>query len=309
MTWTERDLPQLQDRKIIVTGGNSGIGLEAARALARCGAEVTLACRDTTKAQHAAQKILGESPHAKVDVLALDLASLASVREFAARYADRHRQLHVLVNNAGVMAIPRAFPEDGFEMQFGVNHLGHFALTGRLLPQLLAAGDARVVNVSSNASRWAAMRWDELDGKKHYDKWTAYGRSKLSNLLFTFELARRIDDKQAALRSVACHPGYAATNLQHVGPAITDARLEAAAMWLGNTLLAQSARAGAWPTLLAATHESAHNGDYIGPKGLRELRGAPGHVRARRLAYNHEAMKKLWDLSVQLTGVDFAALA
>jgi NAD(P)-dependent dehydrogenase (short-subunit alcohol dehydrogenase family) len=179
-------------------------------------------------------------------------------------------------------------------------------VTGLLLPSLLAASDARVVTVSSNASRWGGMRWDDLDSSVRYEKWSAYGQSKLANLLFAFEFARRIDASGASLRSVACHPGYANTNLQYVGPSITGSRLSALTMWLGNTLLAQSARAGAWPTLFAATQASARNGDYIGPRGPSELWGRPKHVRARRLAYSTEAMQKLWDVSTQRTGVRFA---
>jgi NAD(P)-dependent dehydrogenase (short-subunit alcohol dehydrogenase family) len=301
-------LPALDGKTIVVTGGNSGIGLAAARALAGQGATLVLACRDEDKARAAAASIRAGLPSARVDTARLDLSELASVREFAARFRDAHPRLDVLVNNAGVMAVPRTLTRDGFELQLGVNHLGHFALTGLLLDRLLAAPGARVVNVSSMASRMGKMHWDDLDGGAFYEKWLWYGQSKLANLLFTFELARRVRERGVGLASLACHPGYAATNLQFVGPQMERSLLGGVVMRVGNALFAQSAEAGAWPTLYAAASPTAKNGDFIGPRDFRQWRGEPTHVQARRLAHNPEQMQRLWRVSVERTGVDYAAL-
>ena len=216
--WTADDIPDLSGKTIVVTGGNSGIGYEAGLAFARKRAEVILACRDLGKARTAAAQITGSASGAKVDVMELDLSNLASVRGFSDAFHLQHQALHVLCNNAGVMAIPYRQTADGFEMQFGTNHLGHFALTGLLLDRLLATEGSRVVNVSSGAHRMGKIRFDDLQWKNGYRKWMAYGQSKLANLLFTLELQRKVDAAGKKLLAVACHPGYAATNLQAVGP-------------------------------------------------------------------------------------------
>src|SRR5208337_2785346 len=216
--WTADDIPDLSGKTIVVTGGNSGIGYEAALEFARKRAEVILACRDLGKARSAAAQIAASASGAKVNVMELDLSNLASVRGFSDAFHLEHPALHVLCNNAGVMAIPYRRTVDGFEMQFGTNHLGHFALTALLLDRLLATDGARVVNVASGAHRMGSIRFDDLHWQKGYRKWMAYGQSKLANLLFTFELQRRADAAGAKLLSVACHPGYAATNLQAAGP-------------------------------------------------------------------------------------------
>jgi NAD(P)-dependent dehydrogenase (short-subunit alcohol dehydrogenase family) len=301
-------LPDLSDKSIIITGANSGIGYEAARALAPRGARLVLACRNLEKGTAARTAILAETPSAQLELLELDLSDLASINDFAALIRSRASQLHVLINNAGVMAIPRRLTSDGFEMQFGVNHLGHFALTGLLLDRLLATPGARVVNVASQASYLGRMNWDDLDGARKYDRWAAYGQSKLSNLLFTFELARRIAGLRVDVRSIACHPGYAATNLQLVGPELDGSRFGLALMELGNKLFAQSAADGALSTLYAATVSDAQSGDYIGPQGFLGRAGAPGKLRARKAAYDPDAMRRLWEVSVERTGVDYAAL-
>src|ERR1700688_291287 len=216
--WTADDMPDLSGKTIVVTGGNSGIGYEAALAFARKRAEVILACRDLGKARTAAAQITSSATGAKVDVMELDLSNLASVRGFSDAYHLQHRALHVLCNNAGVMAIPYRQTTDGFEMQFGTNHLGHFALTGLLLDRLLAADGARVVTVSSGAHKMGQIHFDDLQLEHSYGKWRAYGQSKLANLLFAYELQRRIEAAGHKPISVACHPGYAATNLQAMGP-------------------------------------------------------------------------------------------
>jgi NAD(P)-dependent dehydrogenase (short-subunit alcohol dehydrogenase family) len=306
--WSPDDMPKLTGRVALVTGANSGIGFEAARALARAGAHVVLACRDSDRARVARERIERELPSASVETLALDLASLESVRKAALRFADGHERLHVLCNNAGVMAIPRLLTADGFEMQLGVNHFGHFALTGLLLGPLLRSGGARVVSVSSLAHRTGRMRFDDLDGAERYQKWEAYCQSKLANLLFAYELDRRLRATGAEAISVACHPGYANTNLQQVGPALFGSGITAAFFRVSNALLAQSAHNGAWPTLFAATAQDVQGGDYIGPGGPGELAGAPKKVRSTQAAQDLQAARRLWQISVERTNTDYAAL-
>ena len=309
--WTDTEIPPLHGKTFVVTGSNSGIGLQAARVLARRGAAVVLACRSEDKAQQAVDLIRTELPEASVKRMKLDLASLASIRAFATRFGEEHAQLDALVNNAGMMAIPRALTADGFEMQLGTNHLGHFALTGLLLAQLQARGAARVVNVASQAHRLGTMRFDDLMGERRYEKWAAYGQSKLANLLFTFELDRRLAARTPSgprVEALACHPGYSATELQGKGPALEKSRIGAAVMDLGNRLLAQPAERGALPTLRAATDPSAQGGDYFGPDGLLEMAGTPVKVGANGKARDLEAARRLWAASVELTGVDFGGL-
>ena len=260
--WTAEDLPDLSGKTIIVTGGNSGIGYEAALQFARKGAEVILACRNMQKAGAADAQITAMYPSAKVEPMALDLSNLSSIREFASAYRARHRTLDILVNNAGVMALPYSRTADGFEMQFGTNHLGHFALTGLLLEPLLAADHARVVNVSSGAHRMGAIRFDDLNWEHGYTKWRAYGQSKLANLLFTLELQRRIEASGAKLVAVACHPGYAATNLQAAGPRMEGSAFLESLFSVSNRIFAQSAAMGALPTLYAAAAPEVRGGEY-----------------------------------------------
>jgi NAD(P)-dependent dehydrogenase (short-subunit alcohol dehydrogenase family) len=308
MSFRAEDVPSLTDKTVVVTGANSGIGFEAAKVLAQRGADVILACRSSERGHTAADSIRAAVPGARLEVRPLDLASLAAVREFARWLNESRPALHLLINNAGLMAIPRQTTVEGFEMQLGVNHLAHFALTGLLLPKLLATPGARVVNVSSQAHLIGRMRWDDLDGERRYQKWAAYGQSKLANLLFTFELARRLTAKGAALRALACHPGYASTNLQLVGPGLEGSRLGMLTMKLGNQLFAQSAAGGALPTLYAATAPAAQNGEYIGPSGLFGRAGAPAPLRAMAAAYDNTSMQRLWQVSSERTGVGFDAL-
>lgn len=302
------DLPDVSGLTAIVTGANSGIGLEAARALAGRGALVVLACRSREKADEAARGIRADHPCARVEVAALDLASLASVRAFAEAFRARHDALHLLVNNAGVMAIPYARTADGFEMQLGTNHLGHFALTGLLLERLLHTPGARVVTVSSTAHKVGRIRFDDLHGERRYRKWPAYAQSKLANLLFTHEFARRLEGAGAELRAVACHPGYAATNLQAVGPRLEGSRLGESIMRLGNRLLAQDAAAGALPTLYAATAPELSSGVYVGPGGFAELWGSPRRVEAAPHARDPEVAARLFRVSEEQTGVGYTPL-
>jgi hypothetical protein len=306
--WTADDIPDLSGKTIIVTGGNSGIGYEAALAFARKRAEVILACRDLGKARTAAAQIGASAPGAKVEVMELDLSSLASVRGFSDAFHLQHPALHVLCNNAGVMAIPYRQTADGFEMQFGTNHLGHFALTGLLLDRLIATAGARVVNVSSGAHRMGSIRFDDLQWRNGYRKWMAYGQSKLANLLFTFELQRRADAAGQKLLSVACHPGYAATNLQAVGPQMSGSSTMEYLTQVANRMLAQSSAMGALPTEYAAVAPEVHGGDYFGPDGIAELWGHPVKVGCSAAARDSTAGARLWEVSEQLTGVHYSAL-
>lgn len=303
--WTADDIPDLSGKTIVVTGGNSGIGYEAALQFARKRADVILACRDLGKARTAAAQISSSSPSAKVEVMELDLANLASVRGFSDALHVEHQALHVLCNNAGVMAIPYRQTVDGFEMQFGTNHLGHFALTGLLLDRLLATDGARVVNVSSGAHRMGRIRFDDLQWHNGYRRWMAYGQSKLANLLFTFELQRRADAAGAKLLSVACHPGYAATNLQAAGPRMEGSSMLESLFSLGNSLFAQSAAMGALPTEYAASAPNVHGADYFGPDGVGEMWGYPVAVGCSAAARDTAAAKRLWEVSEQLTDVHY----
>jgi NAD(P)-dependent dehydrogenase (short-subunit alcohol dehydrogenase family) len=304
--WNATDLPDLSGKTIIVTGGNSGIGFGAASEFARKGAQVVLACRNMEKAQSAAVQITNAHPQAAVEALELDLADLKSVRNFAKGFHANHRRLHVLCNNAGVMALPYRRTADGFEMQFGTNHLGHFALTGLLLDLVTGTAGARVVTASSGAHRMGYMRFDDLHGERGYWEWSAYGQSKLANLLFAFELQRKADRAGARLTSVACHPGYAATNLQGAGPRMRGFWITEWAMGFANLMFAQSAAMGALPTLYAAAAPEVEGGDYIGPDGLGELSGHPVKVSCSSAARDPASAARLWELSEELTGVRYA---
>jgi hypothetical protein len=306
--WTANDIPDLSGKTMIVTGGNSGIGYEAAQELARKGAQVVLACRSLDKAREAALRIKGIYPNAAVDLMALDLTSLTSVRAFAPAFLEKYPELHVLCNNAGVMALPYRKTADGFEMQFGTNHLGHFALTGLLLERLLSTPQSRVVNVSSTAHRIGRMSFDDLNSEKSYGKWRAYGQSKLANLLFTYELQRKLVAAKAETISIACHPGYAATNLQAAGPRMEGSSLMESITDLGNRLLAQSAAMGALPTLYAATADGVRGGDYIGPDGFFENTGYPKKTQSNARSHDRADAARLWGISEKLTGVSYEAV-
>lgn len=300
--WTAADIPRQDGRTAIVTGANSGIGLVAARELARAGARVVLACRNASKGSEAVEGIKAAVPGAQIELAPLDLGSLDSIRAFGERFSAANDSLDLLVNNAGVMAAPRSLTADGFELQFGTNHLGHFALTAYLMPLLAGRESARVVNVSSGAHRTGRMRFDDLHGERSYGRWSAYGQSKLANLLFTFELDRRLRGSDSPLRAMAAHPGYAATNLQFAAVP----RYEAMVMSVGNAIFAQSAEMGALPTLYAATHPALEGGSYIGPDGMFEMRGHPQLVETSLAARDESAAAKLWEVSEELTGVRFS---
>lgn len=287
--WTAADLSSLDGRTFVVTGANSGIGLVAARELGRAGARVVLAVRDPAKGQAAAAGIPG-----RPEVRQLDLADLASIRSFAEEWEG---DLDVLVNNAGVMATPERRTKDGFELQIGTNHLGHFALTNLLLPRVRD----RVVTVSSGAHRVGSIDLDDLNWERRdYHRWRAYGQSKLANLLFTLELQRRLQEAGSDVRALAAHPGYAATNLQQR----TENVVQNIVMAISNRLLAQSDEMGALPTLFAATQDLP-GGSYVGPDGFQEQRGHPTLVGRSAAARDADMARRLWVLSEELTGVSF----
>ena len=306
--WTTDDMPHLAGRTAVVTGANSGLGFEAALALARAGGHVVLACRDQAKGNDALDRLRQAVPAADVRLDRLDLADLASVRKFAADFPAEHDGLDILLNNAGVMAIPRRETADGFEMQFGTNHLGHFALTGLLLDSLLARPGARVVTVSSPAALMGRIRFDDLQGARRYGKWTTYGQAKLANQLFALELDRRATDRGVDLVSVAAHPGYAATNLQAVGPRMSGSRIMERLNDLANLVFAQPAADGALPSLYGATAPEVRGGQYFGPDRLFGMRGNPKQVSFVRAARDPETARRLWEVSEKLTGVRFDSL-
>ncbi len=308
--WTAEQIPDQTGRTVLVTGANSGLGYHTSMELARRGARVMMTARDLGRGEAALAKIRAAAPGAKVELLSLDLADLSSIDTAAAEVATRTDRLDGLVNNAGVMAIPYRQTLDGFEMQLGTNHLGHFALTGRLLPLLLAAPASRVVTVSSALHRRVGgINFDDPQGSRAYDKWVAYGQSKLANLLFAAELDRRASSAGVPLMSVAAHPGYASTNLQRVGPQMEGNRLRAAFMSVANRVVAQSDAAGALPSLYAATMPDVAGGAYYGPGGLREMRGHPTLVGRSAAAQDAAAAARLWAVSAELTGVTYDRLA
>lgn len=300
--WTTADIPDQKGRLAIVTGANSGLGLATARELARAGAGVWLVGRSEEKITGAMHAIRGQVPGADLTPAVLDLADLGAIRAFAESFAAPGRSLDLLINNAGIMAAPRRLTADGFESQFGTNHLGHFALTGLLLPTLLTAPAPRVVTVSSTMHRGGKIDFEDLQGERGYSRWGAYQQSKLANLMFCFELQRRAVEANTALKSVAAHPGYAATNLQAAG---TDHFYERWFMAIGNKLFAQSADMGALPTLYAATVRDLPGGTYVGPGGRSEQRGYPKVVTAAGKAYDEAAWRRLWEVSEELTGVHY----
>jgi NAD(P)-dependent dehydrogenase (short-subunit alcohol dehydrogenase family) len=306
--WTTDDIPPLAGRTALVTGANSGLGFETALALARAGAAVVLACRDQVKGDQALDRIRHQVPAGDVRLGHLDLADLSSVRKFASEISADHDGLDILVNNAGVMAIPRRETADGFEMQFGTNHLGHFALTGLLLDSLLARPGARVVTVSSEVAKIGRMKFDDLQGTRRYGRWTAYAQAKLSNQLFTLELDRRSTTHDIGLVSVAAHPGYAATNLQAVGPRMSGSGLMEKFTDFGNAAFAQSAAAGALPSLYGATAPGVGGGQYFGPDKLFGMRGNPKPLSFVSAAKDPETARRLWEVSETLTGVEFGPL-
>ncbi|MGI8575768.1 MAG: oxidoreductase [Egibacteraceae bacterium] len=312
MSFTLSDLPDLTGQTAVVTGANSGLGFKTAQALAGAGAHVVMTARSEEKYDAAAAELRARNRRAELSFQQLDLADLASVRAAAEAIAEAHPDLAILVNNAGVMMTPEKQTADGFELQLGTNHLGHFALTGLLLEALLAGEGARVTNVSSFAHHTGRMAFDDLHFRtRSYDPIAAYGQSKLANLLFTFELQRRLDAAVALIRVTAAHPGYAATNLQASGVRMGGGGWRSTAldlfMRLSNPLMGQSAAQGALPIIHAAVSDVPAS-SYWGPQGFQETRGPVGMARVDDKALDADAARRLWEVSVEETGVRYEAL-
>jgi NAD(P)-dependent dehydrogenase (short-subunit alcohol dehydrogenase family) len=310
--WTTADIPDQSGRVALVTGGNSGLGYQTVLQLARKGARVLLAARDRTRGAAALEQLAAAGvPAGRAELVQLDLADLTSVERFAAGFLAGGQGLDLLINNAGVMAIPRReTTAQGYERQFGTNHLGHFALTGRLLPALVQRPGSRVVTLSSNMHKRAkGIDFDDLQAERGYRPWPAYEQSKLANAMFVLELDRRLRAAGLDVVSAGAHPGFASTNLQVTGPRSGGGGLMARGMGVATRLFAQPARDGALPTLYAATAPNVHGGEYFGPDGPGEMRGHhPKLVQFSRAAHDEAAAARLWTVSEELTGVTFEAL-
>ena len=310
--WTTADIPDQSDRVALVTGGNSGLGYQTVLQLARKGARVLMAARDRTRGAAALERLAAAGvPAGRAELVQLDLADLTSVERFSAGFLAGGQGLDLLVNNAGVMAIPRReTTAQGYERQFGTNHLGHFALTGRLLPALVQRPGSRVVPLSSNLHKRAkGIDFDDLQAERAYRPWPAYEQSKLANAMFVLELDRRLRAAGLDVVSAGAHPGFASTNLQVTGPRSGGGGLTALGMGLATRLFAQPARDGALPVLYAATAPDVHGGEYFGPDGPGEMRGHhPKLVPFSRAAHDEAAAARLWTVSEELTGVTFEAL-
>jgi NAD(P)-dependent dehydrogenase (short-subunit alcohol dehydrogenase family) len=294
--WTFDDIPDQAGRYAIVTGANTGIGFQTARMLALKGAAVTLACRSVAKGRKAVERIKAESPRALVTAEQLDLSDLEHVAAFTGSFTAENERLDLLILNAGVMVPPASRTAQGFELQFGVNHLGHFALAGPLVPLLVATTGSRVVTVSSTAARRGVMDFDDLDFEKRgYSAWQAYGQSKLANQLFTLELQRRLDAAGVGVLATAAHPGWTATDLQRTAPVVR----------FMNRFVAMQPPRGALPTLRAATDPGAAGGDYFGPDGFLQMRGYPVQIPMMTRARDPEDAARLWGVSEDLTGVSY----
>jgi NAD(P)-dependent dehydrogenase (short-subunit alcohol dehydrogenase family) len=298
--WSGQDIPDQSGRTVLVTGANSGTGFEAAKALARRGAQVVLACRSTEKAMDAERRIREELPGARVEWTVLDLGSLASIREAARAVQSRHTQLDLLINNAGVMIPPYGRTADGFELQIGTNHLGHFALTGLLLPLLLATPASRIVTMSSMAHKHGRIRFEDLQSENGYRAWAAYGQSKLANLMFTYELQRRLQRAKSATLAVAAHPGWARTGLQRHADGNPLFRVLTCIL---GPVLSQDAAHGALPLLRAAVDPGVSGAEYYGPGCCGETKGAPIRVRSNEPSHDEGVQRRLWACSEQLTDV------
>ncbi len=287
---------QLKGKRVIITGANSGIGYETVKELADQGAHVVMAVRSKEKGQKAMEALIADHPDRSIELMTLDLADLKSIHQFVDMYCAQFDSLDLLINNAGVMIPPYSKTKDGFELQFGSNHLGHFALTGLLLPVLKKTKHSRVVTLSSLAHRGAAIYFDNLDGSKGYKGFKFYGQSKLANLLFSKELDQRLKASGIETLSIASHPGVSSTNLFKMGGKLGKRLMN---------LFFQPASMGALPSIYAATEPSLNGGEYIGPDGRGQRRGYPTIEHPAKGVYDEETMKKLWDVSEELTGVHF----
>lgn len=305
--WTFDDIPDQTGKYVVVTGANSGLGFETTKAMAAKGATVVMACRNETKAQEAASLIRDAVPNAPLEIRALDLSDQDSIKSFADEMIAQGKPIDILFNNAGVMAMPEMRTAQGFEMQVGTNHLGHFALTARLFPLIEQAQAGRVVTVSSQAHRIGKIDLDDLTWQnRRYSRWPAYGQAKLANLMFAKELGKRLSAKGSKVISAAAHPGYASTNLQSAASKIEQSKIGEWFFELGNSIFGQDQSLGALPSLRAATDSGVENCDYYGPKGFMEMGGYPVKVGSTKIAQNEETWAKLWTVSEELTGVSFS---
>ncbi len=300
--WTVEQMPDLNGKTALVTGANSGLGYESSLALAQKGARVILGCRNLEKGKNAKEKIEAEVSGAKLELMELDLASLDSVKSFVEKFSDKHDKLDILINNAGVMALPQGKTKDGFEKQFGINHLGHFALTGLLMDKLEASEAGRVVNVASKAAESGQVNFDDLMSEKSYSKWGAYGQSKLANILFTQELNERLEQAGKSTRSMVAHPGGSSTNLGDKADFSPIMKFVFGGLI---KLMAQPAAKGALPQLYAATAHQAQPGKYYGPDGFQELGGYPKEVKVPPQARDKNGQQNLWKVSEELTKVHY----
>jgi NAD(P)-dependent dehydrogenase (short-subunit alcohol dehydrogenase family) len=306
--WTTADIPALNGKTALITGANSGIGFQAALELARHGAHVILACRNAEKGTAALARLQAEVPGSSAEVVSLDVSSIADVKRFAAEFLAKGQTLDLLINNAGVMALPtREVTPEGFERQFATNHLGHFALTGLLIPSLLAAPAPRVVTVASIAHRTGKIEFDNLQGERKYNPREAYNRTKLANILFARELEKRARAAGSKLVSIPVHPGVSRTNIIENGMKPTG--LQALVIGAVASLVMQSDAAGALPTLYAATSPNARGGEYIGPDGFLGIKGSPTVEQPKPQALDEAVAARLWEVSEQLTGVVYPQLA
>ena len=308
-SWTTADMPDQSEKTVVVTGANSGLGLEATRAFVENGAHVVMACRSVDDGRTVKQRLESAGYIGSLDLIEIDLADFDSVEEFADALRTQYNAIDTLCNVAGVMAIPRRESVDGFEMQFAVNHLGHFALTGLVLERLRQAGTpaqpARVVTMSAGFHEIGEITFDDLQSEREYGRLRAYAQSKLANLLFAYELDRRARAADEPVRSIAAHPGYAATNLTRwEGPSLLTAVMNAV-FRVGNALVAQPPEQGVLPLLFAATSPAAEGEGYYGPDGLFGLRGYPEKQRSSERSYDEQLAARLWEVSENLTGVDY----
>lgn len=302
--WTINDMPSQSGKVIVITGGNSGLGFETAKTFAQKGAEVVLACRSTERGNTATESILKENPDAKIDAMKLDLMSLSSIRSFSDSFKQKHSRLDILINNAGIMTCPYALTEDGFESQMGTNHLGHFALTGLLLDLILSTPNSRIVTVSSLAHKQWKMSFENSlsEHAPKYNKMRAYARSKLANLLFTYELQHRLKAANHNCIAVAAHPGASYTNLgRHMEKKLIVRILKPLII-----KVLPDSKSGAMPQIRAASDPSVKGGEYYGPSGFMELAGRPVKVKSSKQSYDSSLAKRLWEMSEELTGVKYS---
>lgn len=303
--WTQTDIPDLTGKVVVITGANSGLGLESTKAIANKGATVVMACRNHSKAEEAKANVLKTVPNAKLDVMQLDNASLESVRAFADIFKAKYDRLDILMNNAGVMAIPRSETKDGFEMQLGVNHLGHFALTGLLLDVITSTPNSRIHTTSSSANYSGTINFDDLMLKNDYGRWKSYGQSKLANVFFANELNNRLSEAGHDTISNTSHPGLVMTNLQANSLDKSDTPFGERILYgLLGPIMSQDVSMGTLPQLFGATAKEAKGGIFYGPRTMN-LKGYPAEKKAKKDAYNRADLKRFWELSEELTGVTY----